>query len=115
MSAKNECRIANIKMYLAKRRLKQAIRQFPDTAEGATRLNKNCCVVSFSTIAGSRGFNLSPSYWMSQDTKDRLVKLVNTSRDLKKAIETILQTGCMKDGTELAPTILTALRNAWEG
>jgi hypothetical protein len=101
----------------AKARLVQAIRDLPDSAGGVKMLTPNCCTVSSSQIA-QHGFNLSPRYWLTHETKTQLIALVDSSRTIEStvnAVEAVLTTGKLKDGSKIPPNVLEALKKAWEG
>jgi hypothetical protein len=104
-------------MLIAIVRLKTAIRTLPDSAEGVTKLSNNCCTVSFSQLSvGKYGHTmLNPSYWLTRETKDQLIKMVDTSKDIGKDIKEILEKGHLKDYTKIPPNVLAALKTAWEG
>jgi len=105
---------------LARERLKNAIRALPDSADGVKMLGKNCGSVPSSMIA-SHGFNLSPHYYLTLETKRVLLNLIDSNRtvmSLINAVETVLNTGKLKCSgyTEtIAPNVLEALKKAWEG
>lgn len=101
----------------ARERLKQAIKALPDSADGVKMLAPNCCTVSISQVA-QHGFNMSPRYWLTQETKTQLIALVDSSRTIESmvnAIEAVLITGKLKDGSKIPPNVLQALKGAWEG
>jgi hypothetical protein len=101
----------------ARLRLIEAIKDLPDSAEGAKILGKNCCSVPLSLI-GQQGFNLSPRYWLTRETKTQLTELVENSRGVESLItsmEAILATRKLKDGTRIPFNVVEALRKAWEG
>jgi hypothetical protein len=101
----------------ARARLIEAIRNLPDSADGVKMLGKNCCTVSMSLIA-QHGFNWSPCYWLTRETKAELIELVEKNRSIESlitAIEAVLATRKLKDGTKLPPNVVEALRKAWEG
>ena len=100
----------------ARDRLKKAIRELPDSADGVKMLGRNCCTVSSSLIAQHEN-NLSPRYWLTRDTKTQLIALIDSNRATEStinAIEAILTTGKLKDGSKIPPNVLTALKKAWE-
>ena len=105
---------------VARERLKDAIRKLPDSATGVKMLAPNCGTVSFSEIA-KHGFNLSPHYYLSRETKKVLLNLIDSNRtitSLVKAVEAVLSTGKLKCAgyTEIiAPNVLEALKEAWNG
>lgn len=109
--------IAATQVFLSKERIKAAIRTLPDSAEGVTKLSNNCCTVSFSQLTvGKYGHTvLDPSYWLTRETKDQLIKMVDTSKDIGKDIKEILEKGHLKDYTKIPPNVLAALKTAWEG
>jgi hypothetical protein len=101
----------------ARLRLVQVINALPDSADGVRMLGKNCCTVSMNLV-GQHGFNLSPRYWLTQETKTQLVELVNGNRGIESlitSIEAVLATRKLKDGTKLPPNVIEALRKGWEG
>jgi len=104
--------------YLAARvRLLKVIESLPDSADGVKMLGKNCCTVSMSLV-GQHGFNLSPRYWLTRETKTQLKELVEKNRSIESlitAIEAVLATGKLKDGTKIPPNVIEALRKGWEG
>lgn len=114
---KDDYNAAATQVLIAKEKLKAAIRALPDSAEGVTKLSNNCCTVSFSQLSvGKQGHTLwSPNYWLTHETKDQLIKLVDTSKDIKKALEEIFEKGHLKDYTKIPPNVLAALKVAWEG
>ena len=100
----------------AKERLKQKILSLPDSAEGVTMLSKNCCTVPFSFM--SSGKSWSPSYWLTKETKNELISMIDSNRSIDTvitSIEAVLASGKLKDGSKLNPNVLTALKEAWEG
>lgn len=102
---------------LARDRLKAAIKELPDSADGVKMLGTNCCTVSSSLIA-KHGFNLSPRYWLTKETKTQLLDLIDSSRSIEtlvKAIEAVLTTGKLKDGSTIPQNVLVALKAAWGG
>ena len=104
----------------ARSRLKEMIRQLPDSPEGVRRLGPRCVVVPFSLI-GKHGFNLSAGYWITAETKEALVSLVDGNRSLEsltKAMEEVIETGRLKTWrfTEtIPPNVIAALKQSWEG
>ena len=101
----------------ARDRLKNAIKALPDSADGVKMLAPKCCVVSSSLIA-KHGFNLSPRYWLTHETKTQLITLIDSNRSVEStvnAIEAVLTTGKLKDGSTIPPNVLVALKAAWEG
>jgi hypothetical protein len=102
---------------LARRRLKNAINSLPDSADGVKMLAPNCCTVSSSMIA-QHGFNLSPRYWLTHETKTQLIALIDSNGTVEStvnAVEAVLTTGKLKDGSKIPPNVLEALKAAWEG
>lgn len=105
---------------IAKERLKEAIRNLPDSHDGVQMLSHNCGTVSLSTIAKHEG-NLSARYWLSHETKNMLLKIIDSNRSMETTIATIediLSTGRIRYHTyseTLAPNILNHLKTAWEG
>jgi len=104
----------------ARERLKQIIRDLPDSADGVRMLGSRCGVVPFSLVA-KHGFNLSAGYWLAHETKEMLLKIIDSNQTLEttvKAIEGILTTGKVtyrKHTEQIAPNVLQALKKAWEG
>lgn len=101
----------------ARLRLKGAISKLPDSAEGVKMLGHGCASVPLSLI-GQHGFNLSPCYWLTRETKAQLIELVDKNRSIEAlitAIEGVLVTGKLRDGTKLPPNIVGALKTAWKG
>ena len=95
----------------------QAIKNLPDSAEGVQMRGPNCGTVPISLIA-QHGSNMSPRYWLTRETKSQLLNLIENSRGVESlitAMEAILATGELKDGTKLAPNVIEALRKGWEG
>lgn len=114
---KQEFREINLRIYLAKRRLREAIHKLPEAADGVTMLGKNCCSVPFSLIGKLRS-NLSPNFWLTHETKNQLLEMIKSNRSLENLItniETILDTGKLRDGGHIPNNVLTALKQAWEG
>ena len=102
---------------LARERLKKAIQELPDSADGVKMLGKNCCTVS-SSLVTQHGSNLSPRYWLTHETKNQLIALIDSNRSVEStvnAIEAVLTTGKLKDGSKIPPNVLDALKKAWEG
>ena len=102
---------------LARERLKKAIQELPDSADGVKMLGKHCCTVSFSLVA-QHGGNLSPGYWLARETKTQLITLIDSNRSVEStvnAIEAVLALGKLKDGSKIPPNVLNALKKAWEG
>jgi hypothetical protein len=105
---------------IAKERLKEAIRNLPDSHDGVQMLSPNCGIVSLSTIAKHKG-NLSAGYWLSHETKRMLLKIIDSNRSMETTIDTIegiLSTGKIRYQTyseTLAPNILKHLKTVWEG
>lgn len=100
----------------ARARLLEAISNLPDSAEGVTMLGRGCASVPFSLIAQTG--NLSARYWITRETKAELTRLVENSKGIEslvKAIEAVLITGKLKDGTKMPPNVIEALKKAWEG
>jgi hypothetical protein len=100
----------------ARLRLVEVIKSLPDSADGVQMLGRNCGTVPISLVA-QHGFNLSPRYWLTRETKTQLTALVDKSRGMESlitSIETILATGKLKDGTKLPSNVLEALKKAWE-
>ena len=103
-----------------KQTLIDMVRDLPDAAEGVRKLSKNCALVSLSTIA-KHGMNLSPSYYMSNDTKEELIARIErgSAEQIKALIEGVLQSGSIKlSGMgmhHLPPNFLEALSKIWKG
>ncbi|MBE3145473.1 MAG: hypothetical protein IMZ61_16350, partial [Planctomycetes bacterium] len=92
----------------ARLRLKKVIDSLPDSADGIKMLGSNYAMVPLSTIA-QHGFNLSPRYYLTRETKTQLKELVDTNRNIETlitSIEAILATRKLKDGTKLPPNII---------
>jgi hypothetical protein len=105
---------------VAKERLKEAIRNLPDSEEGVKMLSPNCGIVSFSLIGKHNG-NLSAGYWLAHETKKMLLKIIDSNRSMETTIATIediLSTGRIRYNTyseTLTPNILKHLKSVWEG
>lgn len=100
----------------ARARLLEAISKLPDSAEGVTMLGRGCASVPFSLI-GKTG-NLSARYWITREVKAELTRLVERNvkvESLVKAVDAVLTTGKLKDGTKVPPNVIEALKKAWEG
>lgn len=125
---KREINALQTQITAAKERLKALIRGLPDEAEGVqsyvspsseklvARL-KNCCTVPFSVIGKNKGI-LSPAYYLSHESKRALLETIESNRSLETLIstmESVIETGHLKDGTKIAPNVLKALKEAWEG
>lgn len=100
----------------ARARLLEAISKLPDSAEGVTMLGRGCASVPFSLIAQTGNF--SARYWLTREAKAELTRLVESNvkvESLVKAIDKVLTTGKLKDGTKVPPNVIEALKKAWEG
>lgn len=98
----------------ARERLIQTINSLPEADDGVTMISRNCCVVPFSLI-GRNGI-LSPSYYMSIESKKALIAAIVVTRNLDtmvKTIDDVLETGSIK-GIKISANILMALQKAWE-
>jgi len=101
----------------AKERLKQAILSLPDAAGGVKMLGKGCCSVPLSLI-NKHGGNMSPSFWLTKETKAELLRMLDSNRSLDnlvKNVEDVLTYGRTKDGAWIPQNVQAALRAAWEG
>jgi len=101
-------------------KLAALVDSFPDGPERIKRLSKNCCVVSLSTIRDN-GFVLSPEYYMSGTSKDRLKAIFQETslKCLDDKIKEILETGWIpeknKNRIKACPEFLAALEKLWHG
>jgi hypothetical protein len=115
---KKEFERLGTEMTAAKERLKQVIRDLPDCAEGVRMLGPRCGTVSIRQVAASEGFNLSPRYWLTASTKQKLIEAIdryNSIETIQRAIGAILAEGKIDDGTKVPPNFIAALKKAWEG
>jgi len=107
---------------VAKERLKEAIRNLPDTADGVKRLGHNCGVVRSNDVF-KHGYILSPHYWLTCQLKRDLIEYIDSNRDVPatiNCIEDILKTGIFvgsagRQNSRLHPSIVKELKKAWEG
>jgi len=100
----------------AKERLKQTIMNLPSSSDDIKLITPTCGIVSFSTIAKHKGI-LSPGYYLSHETKAKLIKLIDSKQSIETtmtAIEEILATGGIKGDSKIAPNVLQALKEAWD-
>ena len=98
----------------AKEKLKQTIMGLPSSSDDIKLLSPNCGIVTLSTIAKNKGI-LSPGYYIAKETKAKLLKLIESKQSIEtlmQAVEDILAKESIH-GDRIAPSILTALKDAW--
>jgi hypothetical protein len=116
MNLKKHFSILNDQVAAAKERLKQTIKGLPSSSDDIKLITPNCGIVSFSTIAKHKGI-LSPGYYLSHETKAKLIKLIDSKQSIETtmtAIEEILAHGGIKGDSKIAPNVLQALKEAWD-
>jgi hypothetical protein len=108
----------------ARDKLREAINNLPETS-GVTKLGNNCVTVPLSLLSGHN--NWSPSYWISKETKQLLLNVVDSKRPVDgfiKAMDEIIKTGCVIEPKascytsagpkiRIAPNVLEELKKVW--
>lgn len=115
------------KIKIAKEKFLKALREYngeiidiisnTPNIEGVRKINNNCCSVSFSTIASSENFKLSPFYWNIESQKDFLINLINQSKtdEYLKKFQEIVEKGYTtaekKNREYFHPNIINVLKD----
>ena len=100
-------------------RLKQAIKDFPDSEDGVKMLSKNCFTVSLSTIA-KHGGNLSPHYYLSIETKKCLIEAIESKKNPESIInfitDALSNSYFIHKGNKIviSPKVAAKLKQVWE-
>lgn len=99
-------------------KLSKLIEDMPDGVDGINKLNNNCGTVMFSTVA-KHNLNLSPSYYLNKDAKQRMQEIIARTQveNLERVIEKIIQTGSipLSSGQRLGvnPEFVAKLWEMW--